>query len=96
MSSPLLSSPLRAGPRVHSVLTMSDVNDMSQPTVPGPAEEADESIDTASGNEAADPERTTDADRTATGAAGGELDEAGEDEQIDGGLIDRALGEPTD
>lgn len=75
---------------------MSDVNDMSQPTVPGPAEEADESIDTSAANDAAAPERTTDSDRTASRTADGELDEAGEDEQIDGGLIDRALDEPTD
>lgn len=62
----------------------------TQSTQPGPAEEAE-------GIEAVEPtEETTDADRTATAHPDGELDEAGEDEQIDGGLIDRALEEPPD
>ena len=60
---------------------MSDTTN-SQPTQPGPAEEAEAQ------------EQTTDADRTATSTPDGELDEAGEDEQIDHGLIERALEEP--
>ncbi|HWL00742.1 MAG TPA: hypothetical protein VNQ52_00055 [Microbacteriaceae bacterium] len=56
----------------------------TQSTQPGPAEEADETV------------RTTDADRTATATPDGELDEAGEDEQVEEGLVDRALGEPPD
>lgn len=51
-------------------------------TVPGPAEEADQE------------QRTTDADRTATAEPGGALDEASEDEEIEGDLVDRALKEP--
>lgn len=54
----------------------------TQRTATGPAEEADKK------------ERTTDADRTASATPDGDMDEAGEDEQIDGGLIDRALEEP--
>lgn len=39
------------------------------------------------------PGESTDADRTATGVAG-EMDEAGEDEQVEGNLLDRAIDTP--
>ena len=54
----------------------------TQRTANGPAEEAEKI------------EGTTDADRTASATPEGALDEAGEDEQIEAGLVDRALEEP--
>ncbi|HWK20651.1 MAG TPA: hypothetical protein VNR37_07790 [Microbacteriaceae bacterium] len=65
---------------------MSDTTN-TQRTQPGPAEEADGAGLT---------EQATDPDLTATATPDGELDEAGEDEQVEGGLVDRALEEPTD
>ena len=41
-------------------------------------------------------EQTTDNDRTASSAPGEAMDEAGEDEQVDHTLVDRALAEPAD
>ena len=41
-------------------------------------------------------ELTTDNDRTASSAPGEPIDEAGEDEQVDHTLVDRALEEPAD
>jgi len=61
--------------------------DETQWTQPGPAEAAQEAQERG---------RTTDADRTATAGPDGAIDEAGEDEQVDEGLVDRALEEPTD
>jgi len=39
---------------------------------------------------------TTDTDRAASAAPGGDIDEAGEDEMVDGGMVDRAIGAEMD
>ncbi len=65
------------------VAVMSDTQSTS--TGPQSADDAEKSA------------QTTDADRTATSAPDGDLDEAGEDEQVEEGFIDRALdAEPVD